>query len=138
MNEEEVGTKNKNILVPSNNDTGYLVGMPPTFSVNTEFSHQKEGLGYTDSLEPYFVLLSENGLAPFKMKSVTTCDSVSSSLTWAVWKVHVPWKTHFLVMSSNQKHFFLMNAQEAWQGFLLPLGVSIHRYCRGIGEDAGS
>lgn len=78
---EEVGTKSKNILVPSINDTGYLDGMPSPFSVNTEFSHQKEGLGYTDTLERYFVLLSENDLGPFTMKSVTTCDSVSASLT---------------------------------------------------------
>lgn len=77
---EEVGTKNKNILAPFNNDTGYLIGVPPTFSVNTEFSHQKEGLGYTDTLERYFVWFSENGLAPVEMKSVTTCDSVIASL----------------------------------------------------------
>lgn len=40
---EEVGTKNKNILVPSNNDTGYLDGMPSTFSVNTRVFTPKRG-----------------------------------------------------------------------------------------------
>lgn len=133
-------TKSKNILVPSNKDASYLVGMPPTFSVNTDFSTPKEGVGFTDTTYAFWTLFLHalwrwlSPLPRLKWNQFTTCDSVSTSLT--AWKVCIFLRKH-LSWSCLRIQTLLPKEGPGGKRFPLPLGVSIHQCSRGICEDAG-